>query len=94
MAGSGSLQNLFEFLDVYEIERCTKAEDVKPGDIVVCWCEEDEQPNVLGTVKHVGAVSLPEGHPDGECGDVFVLDSNKNGKHSRMSITVTIKNYV
>ena len=67
---------LFEFLKEYKIERCKSQDDVKEGDIVVCY--QSKSVATLGKVVHVGKTPLAEGHEDGIRGDFFVLDYSKS----------------
>ena len=68
----GALYNLFEFLEVYNVDRCNASTDIKTGDIVVCF-GDDGKVKCLGTIKHAGHQTLCKDHADGEYGEVFVL---------------------
>ena len=66
-----ALYNLFEFLEQYKIVRCSKAGDLKTGDIVVCWTNKTA--TCLGKVVDSGHTDLIHDHEDGPYGEVFVL---------------------
>ena len=73
-----ALHNLFEFLDKFKLQRCKTLLDVKKGDVVVCF-EDDDTDTIksLGTVQHTGKTKLAADHVDGDFGDVFILPFNK-----------------
>ena len=66
-----ALLNLFEFYKQYKILRCSKAGDLKTGDIVVCFTNTSI--SCLGKVVHSGHTDLIHNHEDGPYGEVFVL---------------------
>ena len=74
---AGALLDLFEFFKRYSIERCEGPQDLKTGDVVACFDNLTKKCLSVGTVKHVGRTELPDGHSDGEFGEVFVLSFDK-----------------
>ena len=74
---AGALLDLFEFFERFSIQRCQGPQDLKTGDVVACFDNITKKCLSVGTVKHVGRTELPEGHSDGEFGEVFVLSFDK-----------------
>ena len=76
-----ALYNLHEFFKQYKINRCKTSNDVKTGDVVLCWDDSGKSRvrniKCLGTVKHVGKTPLSKDHEDGDFGEVFVLPYHK-----------------
>ena len=82
------LLNLNEYLEQFPQDCIECIDDVQVGDIVACYGDSDsETPTDIGVVKFVGYTPLPEGHPDGEAGQLFVLTFGKRRYNNRRKMS-------
>ena len=81
--------NAMNIAGVYETAKQSMATGATAsiGDIVICSVDGKwNAPDNLGVVLCVKAVKLPEGHPDGDLGEVFVHPYQRQKRPARKTL--------